>query len=246
MGARHGHVPKARGKHLGNARGRSLRRSVHRCQQLTRRTESSGLGKKAIIWIIGLAALAGLTALSFNLANEVNPAETLPAVVNVEVTGQPLAPLSAEIDPTIGAPGHPKSLRSTSPENRQVLSTMALPRWSCSSRIGAHIASGEVPVLQDWIDENGIPDGVDFVSVATRIDSTAANYPPNAWLERENWTQRVVMDDELSTIANSYGLSGFPFYVLLDGAGNVVQRIGGELGADTVGVLLENLAVLGG
>ena len=208
-------------------------------------TESSGLGKKAIIWIIGLAALAGLTALSFNLANEVNPAETLPAVVNVEVTGQPLAPLSAEIDPTIGLPAPEISSVNFSGEPSGIehdgtpKMVLFLAHW-CPH------CQREVPVLQDWIDENGIPDGVDFVSVATRIDSTAANYPPNAWLERENWTQRVVMDDELSTIANSYGLSGFPFYVLLDGAGNVVQRIGGELGAETVGVLLENLAVLGG
>ena len=55
--------------------------------------KSSGLGKKVLIAGVGLAVLAGLTALSLGLANETDPAESLPAVT-VEVSGDLLPPFA--------------------------------------------------------------------------------------------------------------------------------------------------------
>ncbi len=86
----------------------------------------------------------------------------------------------------------------------------------------------EVPVIQSWIDANGMPPGVDFVSVATAIDPNRPNYPPDAWLAKEGWTLPVLVDPT-NSVAQAYGLSAYPFWVFLDGQGKVVTRATGEL-----------------
>jgi thiol-disulfide isomerase/thioredoxin len=86
----------------------------------------------------------------------------------------------------------------------------------------------EVPLIQAWINENGLPKDVDLVSVATGIDPSRPNYPPDAWLEHEGWTVPVLVDPS-NTVAMAYGLTGYPFFVFLDGQGKVVTRISGEL-----------------
>jgi hypothetical protein len=86
----------------------------------------------------------------------------------------------------------------------------------------------EVPVVQDWLDAGGLPAGVDLVSVASRIDPSAPNYPPDAWLEREGWTAPVIVDPT-DGVMNAYGLTAFPFWVFIDADGNVRARTVGEL-----------------
>ena len=86
----------------------------------------------------------------------------------------------------------------------------------------------EVPVIQSWINANGMPQGVDFVSVATGIDPSGPNYPPDAWLAREGWTLPVIVDPT-NSVAMAYGLSAYPYWVFLDGEGKVVSRTTGEL-----------------
>lgn len=85
----------------------------------------------------------------------------------------------------------------------------------------------EVPIVQDWLDTEPLGSDVDFYSVATSINSTRDNYPPSSWLDREGWTPEVVVDDETSTIGNSFGLTAFPYWVFLDDSGAVVARVSG-------------------
>lgn len=86
----------------------------------------------------------------------------------------------------------------------------------------------EVPVVQDWLDANGAPEGVDLVSVATSNDPSAPNYPPDAWLAREGWTVPVIVDPT-NSIATAYGLSAFPFWTFIGADGTVRARATGEL-----------------
>lgn len=86
----------------------------------------------------------------------------------------------------------------------------------------------EVPVVQDWLDANGAPEGVDLVSVATGIDPGAPNYPPEAWLAREGWTVPVIVDPT-NSIASAYGLSAYPFWTFIGADGTVRARTTGEL-----------------
>ena len=68
-----------------------------------------------------------------------------------------------------------------------------------------------MPLIQAWVDGGGLPDGVELISVATAIDPSLPNYPPEAWLAREGWTAPVI-NDVTGSVATAYGLSAFPFW----------------------------------
>jgi cytochrome c biogenesis protein CcmG/thiol:disulfide interchange protein DsbE len=87
----------------------------------------------------------------------------------------------------------------------------------------------EVPVVQDWVDDGGLPDGVRLVSVATANDDRRPNYPAVDWLDREGWTAPTLLDDADIHAGIAGGVSAFPFWVLVDGDGTVVARTSGEL-----------------
>lgn len=99
----------------------------------------------------------------------------------------------------------------------------------------------EVPRVKAFIDEEGVPEGVDIVSVATGTDDTQANYPPSAWLEGEGWQPEVMVDGADGVAADTYGLSAFPYFVLLNADGTVNARISGEVDMGTFAEMLANL-----
>ena len=99
----------------------------------------------------------------------------------------------------------------------------------------------EVPVVQQWVDDGRLPEGVDLVSVSTAIDPNRPNYPPDAWLADEGWTAPVLVDADNSA-AQAVGLSAYPFFVAIDGDGRVVLRTSGELTTDQLDAIAGALA----
>jgi thiol-disulfide isomerase/thioredoxin len=97
------------------------------------------------------------------------------------------------------------------------------------------VCQEEVPKVQEWLDAGGLPQGVQFVSVATATDTNRPNHPPAEWLEREGWTLPTLLDDGASGAAEAYGLTAFPFWAFLDADGNVVARRFGPLDTDVLG-----------
>ena len=95
----------------------------------------------------------------------------------------------------------------------------------------------EVPVVQSWIDTNGSPSGMDLLSVATAIDPTLPNYPPDAWLTREHWQPPVIVDGDRQ-VATDYGLTAFPYWVAVGADGTVVKRTTGELTPEQLDALV--------
>ncbi len=87
----------------------------------------------------------------------------------------------------------------------------------------------EVPLLVDYLETNRLPVNVDFHAVSTAVDDSRDNYPPIDWFDAEDWPFPVLDDSQLSAIAAGFGLSAFPYFVVVDGDGNVVQRIAGGL-----------------
>lgn len=86
----------------------------------------------------------------------------------------------------------------------------------------------EVPLLVEWLQENGEPENVDFYAVATSTSENRPNYPPSTWLEEEGLDVPVIADDEEGSAARAFGLNAFPYVVLMDGAGTVLVRHAGE------------------
>ena len=207
----------------------------------------SGLGKKIILAGAVLVGLAAAVVLGITLAGEdergaLGDEFLLP---DVTVSGRALSPHNnSGDDPALGLPapevssfdflGQPASIEHDGTPKLIVF----LAHWCSHCR-------REVPALQAWIDQNGIPAGVDFVSVATSINEIRQNYPPDVWLEREGWTPRIVVDDAANSISSAFGLTAFPYYVLVDGSGTVVQRISGGVSPEVAGAILQSLAAGG-
>jgi cytochrome c biogenesis protein CcmG/thiol:disulfide interchange protein DsbE len=99
----------------------------------------------------------------------------------------------------------------------------------------------EVPVVQQWVDDGRLPEGVDLVSVSTAIDPNRPNYPPDAWLADEGWTAPVLVDST-NTAAQGVGLDAYPFFVAIDGDGTVILRTSGELTTDQLDAIASTLA----
>jgi thiol-disulfide isomerase/thioredoxin len=97
----------------------------------------------------------------------------------------------------------------------------------------------EVPRIQDWLDANGMPADVDLYTVATGTSSSRPNYPPGEWLREQGWAVPTLLDDEQNTAAQAYGLSSYPFFVVVDGSGQVVFRTSGELSMEQWEAILE-------
>ena len=89
----------------------------------------------------------------------------------------------------------------------------------------------ELPELVE-LAESGDLDELDAVVVLTGTDESAPNYPPGPWVDREGWTGRVLLDDENGTAASAFGLTSYPYLVLVDAEGNIVDRNAGGLGLD--------------
>lgn len=87
----------------------------------------------------------------------------------------------------------------------------------------------EVPVVRDWLATDPLPDGVEVLAISTAVASNADNYPPSEWFAREDWPTPVLVDDGDGSIANAFGLPGFPYWVAVDADGVVVARAGGEI-----------------
>jgi cytochrome c biogenesis protein CcmG/thiol:disulfide interchange protein DsbE len=98
----------------------------------------------------------------------------------------------------------------------------------------------EVPKLVK-LAKQGVFDGVDVIAVATGTTDQAPNYPPSAWLKREHWPFAVMADSPTGTAANAYGISAYPYFVLVNADGTVAARATGEVPSDQVQANVEAL-----
>ena len=204
----------------------------------------SGLGKKILLAGAGLVALVAVVVLGITLAGEEErePEREALLLPDVTVTG-PILPRydNTVSDPAAGLPAPEVSSFDFSGQPASIQHD-GIPKIIVFLAHWCQHCQSEVPAVQAWINENGIPPGVDFVSVATAINEIRPNYPPDTWLEREGWTPRVVVDSAADSISNAFGLNAYPYYVLLDGSGRVVRRISGGIAPEVMGSMLQALA----
>jgi thiol-disulfide isomerase/thioredoxin len=160
----------------------------------------------------------------------------------VQVSGGPLPPFddTAGSDPAVGATA--PELRGASFDGHPVViagdgkpkAILFVTHWCPHCR-------REVPVVERWLRSGGLPAGVELVTVSTSVTPSGPNYPPSAWLAKAGWTPPVLADDAQSSAARAYGLTSFPYFVLVDGKGKVVARTSGELEPAALGQLVAKL-----
>ena len=195
------------------------------------------------IWIgvVVVVAVAGILAFVFTRsdgstsgggavtsAGTVVPSGKL-TIGSIEVTGTALAPKPAkgadpavgETIPTINGETFDGSALSIGPSGEPTI-IMVVAHW-CPH------CQREVPFLQSWLDTNGAPEGVRLVALATSNDAGKPNYPAGQWLVKERWTVPTMLDDKASDGAQALGVTGFPYFVVVDAQGKVVERTSGEL-----------------
>lgn len=97
----------------------------------------------------------------------------------------------------------------------------------------------EVDQLSKHLNETGLPDDVNVMAVSTGVDSAQTNFPPSAWFESEAWPGPILSDDAVNSAARSYGLSGFPFWAIVDADGTIVTRSAGGIGPAEFDAYLE-------
>ncbi len=189
----------------------------------------------AVVLVLGLAIAIGVTLSSEPVAAGLPEGE-------INVDGESLPSYAGENDdnvalgltaPTFSAPDQNSEIFNLE-KNGNSKALLFLAHW-CPH------CQREVPVVQSFIDSNGVPPGIDVIAVATSIDRGRDNYPPQEWLEREGWSEIQIYDLERE-IGEAYGLNAFPYWVFLDKDLNVIARRTGNLPEDMVGALLVQLA----
>ena len=189
----------------------------------------------AVVLVLGLAIAIGVTLSSEPVAAGLPEGE-------ISVVGDFLPQYAGENDdnvalglaaPTFSAPDQNSEIFQLE-KNGNSKALLFLAHW-CG------YCQQEVPVVQRFIDSNGVPPGIDVIAVATSIDRGRDNYPPQEWLEREGWSETQIYDLDRE-IGEAYGLNAFPYWVFLDKDLNVLARRTGNLPEDMIGALLIQLA----
>ena len=101
----------------------------------------------------------------------------------------------------------------------------------------------EVPLLVQWEKEGETPTGIDVIAIATGTDPANPNYPPSEWLAREEFPALwpVIADSNDKKAANAFGLSGYPYFVLVDAQGKVFKRLSGEIPMDELTAIINQM-----
>lgn len=100
--------------------------------------------------------------------------------------------------------------------------------------------NAEVPVINAWLTEDGLPEGTEVRAVATGIDPTKPNYPPDTWLRERSWMVPTIID-KTGSIAAAYGVQGYPYWVFVDSDGIVVGS-GNAQSQEALAEIAEQLA----
>jgi thiol-disulfide isomerase/thioredoxin len=202
------------------------------------------VNKKLLGIIGGVVGLALVVVLAIAIAGE-EPVDASIGFGDPVVTGDPLPIFNpAAADPVVGLTA-PSAVGADWEDNEVKIEADGRAKIVVFLAHWCPHCQAEVPVVQTWLDEGNLPDDVDMYSVVTSTDRLRPNWPPQDWLEEEGWTVPALMDNEIGTVAVNYGMSGTPFYVVLDGDNNVIRRASGEIGTSGLNALVAEAQAAG-
>ena len=188
-------------------------------------------------WMVGgviaaVIAIAAIVAISASSKKDSAAVGSVQEFSEVTVTGDVLPAFDSAVkpDPAVGmlAPvlsgkGFTGNVVTTESTGTPTL-VIFLAHW-CPH------CQREVPLLVEWEKSGNMPTSIDIVAVATGTDSANPNFPPSEWLARENFpaTWPVMADSADKVGGDAFGLSGYPYFVLIGGDGKVLWRASGEV-----------------
>ncbi len=187
--------------------------------------------RNLILWIVGgVVGLALIVLLAWSIAGD----EAIPDEVGlgeVTVTGDPLPflPEGVDSDPALGFQA-PSMSGTDWNDNEISIEADGRPKIVMFLAHWCGFCQAEVPEVQAFIDQGGLPSDVDLYGVTIFTDRLRGNWPPQDWLEDEGWTAPTIMDDAQSSSVLAYGVRGTPFYVVLDGENRNLGRFSGAIG----------------
>lgn len=205
----------------------------------------SGTSGRAV-WTIGViigcvVVVAAIVAITSSSDTTSAPGTTSEFSA-VTVTGGTLPPLDSDTTdaavgmtaPVLTGKGFSGNIVTTKPGTPTLI--VLLAHW-------CPFCQKEVPLLVEWEKSGDMPPGVDVIGIATATDAAKPNYPPSAWLAREEFPVLwpVMVDDQERTAGQAFGVSGYPFFVLLDANGKVVARTSGAVPIDDLATLLQTV-----
>lgn len=154
---------------------------------------------------------------------------TLRQVSSVVVAGEELPPLetSPTQDPAVGQ--NAPTITASHFDNTEVTINFddGQPRIVMFFAHWCPHCQSEVTSLVERFGRDGTPSDVDIVAISTNVDQGAPNYPPSQWFLTEQWPIPVLRDSATNDLAEAFGLTGYPYAVVVDGDGNVVIRQSG-------------------
>ena len=193
------------------------------------------------IWVVaGGLVLAVVAVVVASLVTKADPVEG--QVQNVAVEGAALpAHTDQGDDPAVGAEAPVLEGRTFAGESLTIGGAAGSPSIVVFVAHWCPHCQAEVPRLVDWRADGTVPDDIDLFAVATGTDEAQPNYPPQDWLEGEDWPGEVLVDNADGSAASAYGLSSYPFFVALNADGTVAARGAGELDQAGIEALVATL-----
>lgn len=94
--------------------------------------------------------------------------------------------------------------------------------------------NAEIPVLLDWQSKGMVPEGLSVIGISTAVSVERPNYPPSAWIVDKGWTWPIMADSVEQAAAAAYGVSGYPFMVIVGADGTVKGRTSGQKGLESL------------
>ncbi|MBM32341.1 MAG: hypothetical protein CL764_05730 [Chloroflexi bacterium] len=102
----------------------------------------------------------------------------------------------------------------------------------------------EVEIFTSWAETRGLPKDFDIYTIATANNSSQENYPPQTWLNEANWQFPTIIDTDSDNIAKIFGVTSFPYWVLVDSDNKILTRLSGTFKEEDIDVIISKILEL--
>jgi thiol-disulfide isomerase/thioredoxin len=207
---------------------------------------SSGNGKFIVGAIIAIIiGGAAIVAISSSGSDSNTSSGNISEFSEITVTGESLPAFDSTSSATDAAIGMPAPIVSGKGFTGTEITTdgAGTPTMLVFLAHWCQFCQREVPLLVQWEKDGKTPTGIDVIAVATGTDPANPNFPPSEWLAREEFPALwpVIADSADKKAADAFGLSGYPYFVLIDAQGNVFRRLSGEIPMDELTAIINQM-----